>query len=138
MIRIWTFIGLLLFSSGVFTQSTSREDASVFFITPKDNQILNNPINLSFGLNGMELVEAGINLPYSGHHHLLINLKDLPSLKQPIPSDKQHIHFGKGQNTAVIELPPGEHTLQLLFADYLHIPHEKPLVSRKITITVIE
>ena len=138
MNRIGTFIILLLFSSEILAQSISRENASVYFITPEHNQTLSNPINLSFGVNGMKLKEAGINAPYSGHHHLLVDLEELPALDKPIPSDKQHIHFGKGQKSAVIDLPPGKHTLQLLFADYLHVPHDKPLISKKITIMVTE
>ncbi|TDJ67424.1 MAG: DUF4399 domain-containing protein, partial [Proteobacteria bacterium] len=36
----------------------------------------------------------------------------------------------------VIELSPGEHTLQLLLGDFAHIPHVPPMVSERITIVV--
>jgi hypothetical protein len=72
----------------------------------------------------------------TGHHHLLVNLDQLPALDQPIPADDRHIHFGGGQTQTSLELPPGEHTLQLLVGDHLHVPHEPPITSEKITITV--
>jgi len=57
-------------------------------------------------------------------------------MDQPIPNDKNHLHFGLGQTEAVIDLPPGKHTLQLLMGDADHIPHDPPLMSKKITINV--
>ena len=125
-------------SSLIIAASQSKDGSLVYLISPKDGQIVQNPITLSFGLKGMNLAEAGIDRPYTGHHHLLINVDQLPDMNLPIPSDDQHIHFGKGQDSAVINLKPGEYTLQLLFADYLHVPHDKPLISKKISIKVIE
>ena len=138
MHKILMLLILTLVSSITNGASQSKEGAGVFFISPKDGQTVKNPIQLSFGLEGMKLVEAGINSPYSGHHHLLINVDQLPDMNSPIPADNKHIHFGKGQDSAVINLKPGEYTLQLLFADYLHIPHDKPLISKKITVKVVE
>ena len=125
-------------SSIINAASQSKEGSNVYFISPKDGQTLKNPIKLSFGLEGMSLVEAGIDSPHSGHHHLLINVDQLPDMNSPIPANDQHVHFGKGQSTAEINLKPGDYTLQLLFADYLHIPHDKPLVSEKISIKVVK
>ena len=79
---------------------------------------------------------AGVDLPMSGHHHLLINVDKLPSLKLPIPADSNHLHFGNGQTETEINLPPGKHTLQLLLGNHLHVPHSEPLISDKIEITV--
>ena len=138
MHKILMLLILTLASSITNGASQSKEGASVFFILPKDGQTVKNPIQLSFGLEGMKLVEAGINSPYSGHHHLLINVDQLPDLNSPIPADNKHIHFGKGQSTISINLEPGYYTFQLLFADYLHIPHDKPLISKKISIEVVE
>jgi hypothetical protein len=61
---------------------------------------------------------------------------DLPPLDQEIPSDRNHIHFGAGQTETMIELPAGSHTLQLLMGDHSHMPHNPPVYSRKIRITV--
>ncbi len=83
----------------------------------------------------MDVVKAGNNQPNSGHHHLLIDT-DLPDLGLPIPADEHHVHFGDGSTSTQITLPPGEHKLQMLLGDHLHIPHNPPLTSAQITITV--
>tara|TARA_B100000586_G_C20023477_1_gene390094 strand:- start:403 stop:831 length:429 start_codon:yes stop_codon:yes gene_type:complete len=119
-------------------RSKSAIESSVYIISPSADQEVINPITIKFGIKGMNLSPAGIEKEFSGHHHLLIDLKDLPDLSKPIPSDKNHMHFGKGQTEVTIQLPIGEHTLQLLFADFLHIPHHKPLYSDKIKIYVKE
>ena len=116
-------------------RTASADGASVFFITPADGATVTNPINIAFGIAGMDVVKAGDNQPDSGHHHLLIDT-DLPSFEAPIPADEHHVHFGDGSTTTEITLPPGEHTLQMLLGDHLHIPHNPPLVSAAITITV--
>ena len=83
----------------------------------------------------MAVVPAGENRPHSGHHHLLIDT-DLPEPGLPIPKDDRHLHFGDGSTETEIALEPGEHTLRMLFGDYLHIPHDPPLVSDRITVVV--
>jgi hypothetical protein len=116
-------------------RSTSGEGASVFFITPADGSTVANPISIEFGIAGMDVVKAGNNQPNSGHHHLLIDT-ELPELGLPIPADEHHVHFGDGRVNTRISLPPGEHKLQMLLGDHLHIPHNPPLTSAQITITV--
>ena len=81
------------------------------------------------------MAPAGIKQAHTGHHHLLIDT-DLPPMNLPVPSDANHLHFGGGQTETTIELTPGEHTLQLLLGDFSHIPHDPPLLSERITITV--
>ena len=110
----------------------------VFIISPKDGEEVSSPVEVIFGLQGMGIAPAGINFPNTGHHHLLIDLDQLPDLKSGIPADAQHLHFGKGQTQALIELDPGEHSLQLLLGDWMHVPHETPVVSEKIKILVID
>ena len=90
---------------------------------------------VKFGVEGMKLVPAGTDEPDSGHHHLLIDTK-IEDYNAPIPADAQHIHYGKAQTEGTIELSPGKHTLQDVFADKNHIPHEPPVQSDVITITV--
>lgn len=121
--------------AAMLPRSASADGATVFFITPANGETVSNPITIEFGINGMDVVKAGINQAHSGHHHLLIDT-DLPSEDLPIPADEHHIHFGDGSTTAQITLPPGEHTLQMLLGDHLHIPHNPPLVSEPLTITV--
>lgn len=121
--------------STAMSRTTSANGASVFFITPADGVTVANPISIEFGITGMEVVKAGDNQPNSGHHHLLIDT-GLPELGLPIPADEHHVHFGDGSTATEITLPPGEHTLQMLLGDHLHIPHNPPLKSTVITITV--
>lgn len=116
-------------------RSESAAGARVFFITPSDGATLSSPLEIEFGVAEMEVVKAGNNQPHSGHHHLLINT-GVPELGLPIPADESHIHFGDGSTSTTISLPPGEHTLQMLLGDYIHIPHNPALVSESITITV--
>jgi len=117
------------------SRSASAEDARVFFISPADGDTVNSPIRVVFGTEGMAVVPAGNDTPHSGHHHLLIDT-ELTELGLPIPKDEHHVHFGDGSTETEIMLEPGEHTLQLLLGDHLHIPHDPPLNSGKIKVTV--
>ena len=110
-------------------------DARVYFIWPQDGQVVEKKFWVRMGLSGAGIAPAGVAYPKTGHHHMIIDV-DLPPMTEPIPNDKNHLHFGAGQTETVIDLPPGKHTLQLLMGDGNHIPHDPPLVSRKITITV--
>jgi len=130
------FIYTVFLSSILAHSSDNNEEKKIFFISPLDGETVTNPIKISFGATGVSIVPAGKDIPMSGHHHLLINVINLPNLKSPIPADKNHLHFGKGQTETTIELPKGKHTLQMLLGNHLHIPHETPLLSDKIEIIV--
>lgn len=116
-------------------RTESASGAGVFFISPADGDTLSNPVAIKFGAQNMDVVKAGDNAPHSGHHHLIIDA-DLPDLGQPIPASEHYVHFGDGSNSTVLTLEPGEHTLQLLLGDHLHIPHNPPVKSAPIRITV--
>ncbi len=112
------------------------ENAKVYFIWPADGQVIpGGKFWVRMGLSGAGVAPAGIEKEHTGHHHILVDV-DLPPLDQEVPNDKNHLHFGLGQTEAHLELPPGKHTLQLLFADDSHVPHNPPLYSKKITIIV--
>lgn len=111
------------------------EDAYVYIGWPNDGETVSSPFRVWFGLRNMGVAPAGIEKPNTGHHHLLVDT-DLPFLDEPIPSDKNHLHFGAGQTETVVELPPGEHTLQLLMGDATHTPHDPPVMSKQITVIV--
>jgi hypothetical protein len=127
-------LGLLL-AQATLARTPPAPGAEVYFITPRDGEIVTSPVTVRFGLRNMGVAPAGVQVENTGHHHLLIDT-ELPPLDQPVPSDDRHLHFGKGQTETVLELPPGEHTLQLLLGDYAHIPHDPPVTSGRITITV--
>jgi hypothetical protein len=127
---------VLLLAGSAHARTPSPEGARVYFISPQDGETVQSPITVRFGLQGMGVAPAGTDRANTGHHHLLIDLAELPATDQPLPADNNHVHFGGGQTETTIELAPGEHTLQLLLGDQTHIPHEPPVVSEKITITV--
>ena len=112
------------------------QDTALYFIEPQDGAEVTSPVKVVFGLSGKGVAPAGIEMDNTGHHHLLINTGLPDDLSQPIPADENHRHFGGGQTETVIELPPGEHTLQLLLGNHLHVPHQPPVHSEPITITV--
>ena len=116
--------------------SISAFSAEVYFVSPSDGDEVSSPVEIVFGLKGIGVAPAGINFPNTGHHHLLVDLDALPNLNESIPADENHIHFGKGQTQTLLALDPGEHTLQLLFGDWMHVPHPEPIFSEKITIFV--
>ncbi len=130
-------LGSLLAAPAALAGDTpSPKDAYVYIGWPNDGEVINTrSIRVWFGLRNMGVAPAGVDKPNTGHHHLLIDT-DLPPFDEPIPSDRNHVHFGGGQTEAVIELPPGTHTLQLIMGDKDHIPHNPPVYSEKITITV--
>lgn len=116
-------------------RSASSAGTVLRFVSPGDGAVVTSPIPVEFHIEGMDVVRAGENVPNSGHHHLLIDT-GMPSLDMPIPADEHHVHFGDGSTATVLELEPGEHSLQLLFADYLHVPHDPPVSSERIRIVV--
>jgi len=113
----------------------SPENAMLEIISPKDGDTVTSPLVVKFGLVGMGVAPAGVTNKNTGHHHLIVDAP-LPDLDFAIPKDAKHRHFGGGQTQVSLDLTPGQHTLQLLLGDYRHIPHDPPLSSKKITITV--
>jgi hypothetical protein len=111
------------------------DGAIAYIVEPVDGATVSSPVRVLFGLSGAGVAPAGIDQAGTGHHHLLIDT-DLPSLNAAIPADDNHRHFGAGQTEVQIELEPGSHTLQLLLGDALHVPHEPPIMSARITIEV--
>jgi hypothetical protein len=110
--------------------------ARVFIESPRNGATVKQDFHVVFGVSDIKVAPATDTTPGTGHHHLLIDVKELPPLNAPIPADAQHVHYGKGQTEADIHLAPGDHTLQLDFADYRHMQFNPPLVSQKITIHV--
>ena len=121
-------------------RTPAPEGAEAYFQSPMDGDEVSSPVTVRFGLRGIGVAPAGVQLPDTGHHHLLIDVgpDDMPSFDLPLPTTDQVVHFGLGQTETVVELEPGEHTLQLVLGDYLHTPHSPPVVSETITITVTQ
>jgi hypothetical protein len=120
----------------MFESKSVPEGARVYIIWPANGQVIRGgKFWLRMGLSGMGVAPAGVDKPNTGHHHLLIDAP-LPPLDQPIPNDKNHLHFGAGQTEVRIELPPGRHTLQLVLGDAQHVPFKPELVSKVVTVVV--
>ncbi len=139
--RVLVHVLVLSLAATVWAQTgvprtAAPEGASVYFIAPENGAEVSSPVTVRFGLKGMGVAPAGVDRPSTGHHHLLIDA-ELSAVDRPIPADAQHVHFGGGQTETAVELPPGRHVLQLVLGDRLHIPHDPPVVSERITITVV-
>src|SRR5690606_11686061 len=137
---------LLLFPAAMLAQQPAAElprtpapeGAEVYIVSPEDGAEVSSPITVRFGLRGVGVAPAGVVFQNTGHHHLLIDVDELPPQNLPLPTTDQVRHFGAGQTEVELELEPGQHTLQLVLGDHLHIPHDPPIMSDKITITVAE
>ena len=125
----------ILFLISFLITSSVFAEARVYFINLEDGDEVESPFLIQFGLSEMGIAPAGIDRENTGHHHLLINVKDL-DFSKPIPASKNHIHFGGGQTESLVELPPGDYRLQLVLGDMTHTPHTPPVVSKPINITV--
>jgi hypothetical protein len=134
------FVGLAGPAALEAQETPSTPGAKLYFINLKDGDAVSNPVVIRFGLSGMGVAPAGAQgeaAVGTGHHHLLINAELTgEALKAPIPMDDKHRHFGKGQTEATLTLPAGTHTLQLVLADWTHIPHVPPVMSERIRISV--
>lgn len=108
---------------------------SAYIVSPVDGATVDSPVVVVFGLESFGVAPAGTVKENTGHHHLIIDAP-LPDLSQPIPANDNYRHFGGGQTQTAVELPPGTHTLQILLGDHAHFPHERPIYSEVISITV--
>jgi hypothetical protein len=141
MFAIAATLALAAFGTAAHAQerTPSPHGAKVYFENLKNGAKVTNPVTVKFGIKGMTLAPAGTKMDNSGHHHLLIDTDPPADLSVPLPAIPDKIvHFGKAQTETTITLPPGKHTLQLLLGDQNHIPHNPPVMSKKITITVTQ
>jgi len=110
------------------------DNSKVFFVSPKDGASVSSPVSFTMGVEGMEIKPAGEIVEGTGHHHIIVN-SDSVAKGAPIPADDKHIHFGKGQTEASLELPPGKHAIRLQFANGAHLSYG-PQLESVINITV--
>jgi hypothetical protein len=139
MNRLLLALGMTLIAGLALAQDRMppAPNAEVYIISPQDGASVSGPVTVRFGLKGMGIAPAGVKFDNTGHHHLLVDT-DISELKldAPMPATDKILHFGKGQTETTLTLSPGKHTLELVFADYLHNSFDPPLHSKKITITV--
>jgi hypothetical protein len=139
MNRLFLALGVTLIAALAVAQDRTAPapNTEVYFITPRSGATVHNPVTVRFGLKGMGIAPAGVKFDNTGHHHLLVDT-DLGDLKldAPLPATDKILHFGKGQTETTLTLSKGKHTLEIVFADYLHNSFDPPLHSKKIAITV--
>ncbi len=128
--------GLVLLPAAARAQTPAPADAILYFISPRDGERISGAFWCRFGLRNMGVTHAGDATPNMGHHHLLIDVDEPLDPNEPIPQDRKHLHFGAGQTEVKLPLKPGQHTLQLLLGDEAHVPHNPPVISERITVTV--
>lgn len=124
-------------------ETPANPDTEVYIVNLQDGDTVLGPVTVNFGLNGMGIAPSGVDMENTGHHHLLLNRPPIGEGEDgkdefiySIPVDENHMHFGKGQTEVTLELPTGTHTLQLVLGDKDHIPHNPPIFSDVIRITV--
>ena len=117
-------------------RSPSAEGAKVGFANLSDGDVVPPRFVVRFTISGMGVAPAGAQIDNTGHFHLLIDLPELPDLSRPLPATDQIRHYGKGQIETELDLPEGRHSLQVLLADFAHVPHEPPVISEVITVIV--
>jgi hypothetical protein len=118
------------------SRTAAPADAYAYIVSPADGQHVTAPFKVVFGLHGMGVAPAGVKVANTGHHHLLIDLATPPPVSEPLPATEHIRHFGGGQTETTLDLPPGRHTLQLVLGDAVHMQHNPPVRSAKITIIV--
>lgn len=131
----------MMFSVATYAEHPANQvsaDAKIFIVEPVDGAIVPATFTVKFGASNVDIVPAGVVQENAGHHHLLIDVDELPALNAPLPATNQIIHFGKAQTETEITLAPGTHSLQLVLGNFAHVPHATPVISKKITITVEE
>ena len=137
LVDIYKLMKILLIISTIFATFSVSANPKVYFINLEDGDRVESPFLIQFGLSGMGIAPAGTDRSNTGHHHLLINVDDI-DLSKPIPSSSNHIHFGGGQTESLLDLMPGNYSLQLVLGDMTHTPHNPPIISQRINITVID
>ena len=128
---------IFLIISTIFATFSISSNPKVYFINLEEGDRVESPFLIQFGLSGMGIAPAGTDRANTGHHHLLINVNDI-DLSKPIPSSSNHIHFGGGQTESLVNLMPGDYSMQLVLGDMTHTPHNPPIISQRINITVID
>lgn len=135
--------GLAMAAAAIAGDTPAPDGANVYFVNLEDGATVPSPVKVVFGLSGMGIAPAGTEKENTGHHHILIDRPPLgegddgtDELNSGLPADANHKHFGRGQTEAMLELEPGTHTLQLVLGDLNHVPHNPPVASDQITITV--
>ena len=136
-------LALALAFPAIAGETPSAPGAKQYIVNLKDGDVVTGPVKVVFGLSGMGVAPAGVEKENTGHHHILLDRAPFgegedgkEEYDYPIFADENNIHYGKGQTETTLDLKPGKHTIQLVLGDMNHVPHNPPVHSARITITV--
>src|SRR5262249_48789859 len=118
-------------------RTPSPPGAEVYIVSPANGAKVHSPVHVVFGLKGMGIAPAGVKSDNTGHHHLLIDTDVPADLSAPLTANEHIVHFGKGQTETEATRPPANPPLQLVPGTAHPAPPSPPVVSKKITITVL-
>jgi hypothetical protein len=107
----------------------------VYLVAPQDGATVSSPVQVMMGAENFTIEPAGELNAGAGHLHIMVNTECV-AVGNVIPSDETHLHYGKAQMEATLELEPGEYTLCLQAADGVHIALDGDGMTETITITV--
>ena len=134
---ILALVCFFLMVTALYGRTKAPSNAETFFINLNDGDTVKSPFLVQFGLKNFGVAPALVDWPNTGHFHLIIDGAPF-KMDVPLPATTpgSYIHYGGGQIEGTVTLPAGEHTLQIVLADYQHIPHDPPIMSGVITINV--
>ena len=114
-------------------KESAKPEVKLYIVSPQNGATVPQNLTVVFGLSGMGVAPAGVDKPHTGHHHLIID-GELPVAGVPMGTNV--MHFGGGQTETTLHLEKGEHTLQLVMGNFMHVPLDPLVASEKITVTV--
>jgi hypothetical protein len=105
--------------SGDVEAGEEAGEASASFTAPTTGDTVAQRFTVAMEATGVEIEPAGEVRDGAGHFHVMVDTGCLDP-GETIPSDDQHVHFGKGQLEGQLFLEPGEHELCLQVGDGAH------------------
>ena len=114
----------------------------VYFMSPEDGGTYpaDTPVAFEFGMENYELGAVPENVVTVrdgvGHHHLGVNTDCLAAGEVIPQGDDSWVHFGSGNTTIDMQLPPGEHSFVLQLGDDEHRTQAADGLCAGVTITV--
>lgn len=102
----------------------------VYFGNLEDGSNVESPFKVQMKAENLIVEPATMGVTEGhGHFHIIIDAP-LASPSEPMAKDEKHMHFGKGETEATLNLPVGQHTLILQFAKGDHVPYDPPVYQQ--------
>lgn len=119
----------------VTVPAASSAPPRVYFVEPQAGATVASPVRVVMAAESFTVEPAGEVKPGAGHLHIVVD-GDCAAPGDAVPKDGTHLHYGKGQLEAGVELTPGEHTLCLQAADGAHVALAGDGMTQKIAMMV--